>query len=107
MKKSEFSIHEFKKWLHSHADNVDFTEPKLKLELDKDPLIGARAELKATENRLFSLVETHANKDKVILEFIKSGGIIKENQGKRLLITVPAGDFSIPRFCVQIVKGKQ
>jgi len=107
MKKSEFSIYEFKKWLAHHAGNVDFTEPKLKFEIEKDPLIGAKAQLKVNESRLFTLINTSADKDNIVLEFIRSGGIIKENNGKRLLISVPAGDFSVPRFCVQIAKAQK
>jgi len=101
-----FNIYEFKKWLDNHPE--DLALPDLKMDrsrLENDPIIGAHTTAKAIEAKILATVEdVNGDKEKVIAEFFEKGGTAIKNHGKRLVIEVSSGNFSIPRFCVKLEK---
>ena len=103
-----FNIYEFKKWLGEHPSHLSIPDCKMdRSRMEADPIIGSHAVAKANQSKIDSAAENvNGNKDKIISEFLGKGGTTIKNHGKRVVIEVSCGDFSIPRFCVKLEKKK-
>lgn len=108
MGKPGFNIYEFKKWLETHPSEMDGPDCKMdRTKLEADPIIGARATPKTTEAKILSSLESVTGKqDEIISEFFANGGTTILNHGRRVVVEVAAGSFSIPRSCVKLEKKK-
>lgn len=106
MGKPGFNIYEFKKWLDQIPTNLEVPDCKMdRSRLETDPTIGTHATAKTNEAKILASMENvNGDKDKVMAEFLSNGGTTIANHGRRVVVEVTCGDFSIPRFCVKMEK---
>lgn len=102
-----FSIGDFKHWLSQQKDLQEFfnlTSPIQSEETEAEKLIGRAIVAKVSRRKLVERI-TAEDGDAVMLidEFVSDGGTII-GLGKDIQVEVESGTFSIPRFCVRLVK---
>lgn len=90
-----FSFDNFKKWI---KDQKDF-DPKIK---KKFP-IGEQVESKISSKKFAKVMTLEdGQENRVIKDFIKNGGKVREINGKEFLIEVTMGSFYVPRNYVRL-----
>ena len=101
-----FSIYQFKKWL----DENESWLPTLnlnKIETDVDKTLGSPVYPKVSDSKILERMDDmNGAKKEVFLTEFKSAATVLKSYGKRVTVLTESGTFSIPRFCVNIEKGK-
>lgn len=108
--KKQLSLHDFKNWLSDadydgymkeffNIDHMDSENPYAKY-------VGCEVRSKVCENKLYDRIETDGDQDELIYEFLQSGGVIVETEGKMITVETEIGQIKLPRFCVKIRKSK-
>lgn len=106
MRNRPISLQDFKHWL---SDQKDVSEFFVGNEMSSDPYekyIGKAVGPKVSKNKIQERMETSDDPEQLLEEFFEEGGTILGVEGKNVSIEVESGEFSVPRFCVKIVKDK-
>lgn len=100
-----FSIYHFKKWLDDQNDSSLPTLDLNKFETDIDRTLGSPVYPKISDAKILEKMDNTNNIDKeILLAEFKINATVLKSYGKRVIIIVESGTFSIPRFCVNIEK---
>lgn len=90
-----FSFDNFKKWI---KDQKDFNS-----EIKKKFPLGEQVESKISAKKFANVMTLEdGQENKVIKDFMKNGGKIKEVNGKEFLVEVTMGSFYVPRNYVRL-----
>jgi hypothetical protein len=102
-----FSIYQFKKWLDENESGLP-TLNLNKIETDIDKTLGSPVHPKVSDSKILERMEDMdgAKKEVFLAEFKSNAATVLKSYGKRVTVLTESGTFSIPRFCVNIEKGK-
>ena len=101
---SVFSIYEFRDWISKQNTDDLLKRPKTENKVEKN-YCGREVHPRVSRKKLMSRVDSDDPLvEDLVDEFIESGGIISEVNGKTLSIETDSGYISLPRFCVKIKK---
>lgn len=90
-----FSLQDFKKWMHEHATNEFVLAPQKKG-------VGVEVEPRVNLKRLVARMEPEEGETlELAREFKKNGGRIAELDGSLCMVEVENGSFIIPRVCIR------
>ena len=86
VKKPDFSLDNFKKWMEDHEQ-----------ENPAEEMVGLEVQPKINVKKLMSKMDVEYGNDEEELskEFVENGGIVLENIDKRFLILVKSGSFRL------------
>lgn len=98
---------DFKKWFSEQKDVSEFFKIGLGKENPYDKYVGNGVRSKVGEEKLLERIETDDDPVTLVVEFLENGGTILAFEGKKIQIEVESGSFTIPRFCVKVIKDEQ
>lgn len=98
------SVGDFKNWLSEQNDVSEFFCGQI----PEDPstkYVGKSARSKVSRKKLLEKIETESDSaDQLVYEFSAEGGKVIAVEPRTVQIQVESGEFTIPRFCVKILK---
>lgn len=100
------SLSGFKKWLSENssenlAEFFDISKEGEEAKSLSEKYEGREVRTKVSRQKLLDRIETEANVDDVVEEFIQDGGVISGVEGKKFLVETENYEFSVPRVCVK------
>lgn len=101
-----FSMNDFSNWFANQNGVEDFFQIQKTSLNPLDKFVGGIAHPKVSKNKLLETVVSSHDKEEVICEFKRNGGVIVDTNQKNLCIKLENGmDFEMPRFCVKVTKS--